>query len=441
MSTSTWGRAKVAEQDHDHDACGSGPAVPVEQHLDLLLRLGRDAVAARGPVAAEHVSLADAPGRVLAGEVAAVVAVPPFTASAMDGFAVRTSDVDLLPDGALELVVAGDLPAGSGPAVLPPGTAMRIMTGAALPAGADAVVPVECTDHRAGAGPAPARVRLDVRPGAWAHVRPAAEDARVGDVVLPAGERVTPAHVAAAASVGHATLAVVPRPRVLVVATGDELAEPGTPPGPGEVPDSGGPLLAALVAQAGGIPTLARCADDVSALRALLAGAHADLVLTAGGVSQGAYEVVREALGDDLVLEDVAMQPGRPQGAGAVEVGGRAVPLVALPGNPVSSFVGFHVLVRPLLALLAGTEAPTRTLPVVAGRAWRARAGRRQYTPVALRRTGDELVAEPPHPLGAGSHLVASLARAEALAIVPAEVDGVRAGDRLEALPVRDWTA
>ncbi|WP_425709556.1 gephyrin-like molybdotransferase Glp [Georgenia sp. Z1491] len=413
----------------------------MSEHLAQVLGLGRAYLDARGAVEPEETLLADAPGRILAGAVPAAVAVPPFTASAMDGFAVRACDIDLLPDDALELPVAGDLPAGAAPRALPPGAALRIMTGAALPAGADAVVPVELTDHRPGPGPAPARVRLTERPSVGAHVRVAGEDARVGDVVLTAGERVSPAHVAAAAAVGRATVPVVPRPRVLVVATGDELSPPGTVPAPGRVPDSGGPMLAALVAQAGAVPVLERCADDVGALRATLAraGTDADLVLTSGGMSQGAYEVVREALGQRLTLHEVAMQPGRPQGAGALD-DDRCVPVLALPGNPVSTFVSFYVIVRPLLALLSGADpaAAGRTVPVVAGRAWRTRAGRRQYAPVALRRVGDELVAEPPHPLGAGSHLVASLARAEALAVVPEEADRVQPGDRLEALLVRD---
>lgn len=415
--------------------------VDVETHLARVLATGREVVEAEPERTVERVPLAAALGRVLAVDVTALAPVPPFTNSSMDGFAVRAADLE----GTDELPVTGDVAAGATGAPLTPGTAQRIMTGAPLPDGADAVVPVERTDHSPGPGDAPARVRFTERPTPGANVRRTGEDVTIGDVVLVAGTRLGPAQVAAAGSVGHGGLTVARRPRVLVVTTGDELVEPGDHAGEGQIPDSNSVLLQALVAEAGGDAVLTRANDDVAAFRDALDASlpEVDLVVTAGGASAGAHEVVRQALdGNGVDFVGVAMQPGKPQGFGTVEdAGGRHVPVVALPGNPVSVFVTFHVVVVPLLAVLSGADPERTTFPVVAGRDWPTPAGRRQYAPVAVRREGDLLVVEPPHPHGARSHFAATLARADALAVVPADIDGVTAGDRLEAFGVRGWDA
>lgn len=393
------------------------------------------------PLPPEQIPSPAGSGRVLAADLAALLPVPPFTNSAMDGFALAAADLAGRDDD-LVLPVDGDTPAGAPPAVLTPGTAHRIMTGAPLPAGADSIVPVEHTDQEPGPADLPASIRIRTRPGPGRHVRRAGEDLAPGDPVLRAGTRLGPAHLAAAISVGHPTLTVHRRPRVAIITTGDELVDAAPELAPGDIPDSNGPLLAALAFETGAEIVGGRRADDSpeafeTALRQVLP--DADLVLTSGGVSAGAFEVVRQALGAGGVeFVGLAMQPGKPQGWGTLDDGtGRAVPLLALPGNPVSSFVSFHVLARPLLAALAGTDPQDEraTVPAVAGHGWTAPPGRQQYAPVALERDGDRLIARQPHRLGAGSHLIGSLHLADGLAVVPAEVAEVAAGDALEILP------
>lgn len=387
------------------------------------------ALAAGASMGTERVPVGEASGRVLAERVAARFAVPPFDNSAMDGFAVRAADVGRTP---VDLVVAGESAAAGGrvPEV-GAGTAVRVMTGGRLPAGADAVVQVEWTDQPRGAAPLPDRVRIDRSVDPGQNVRRAAEDVRAGDEVLPRGVLLTPASVAAAASVGHGELEVCRRVRVAVVATGAELVEPGLALSPGEIPDSNSLMLAALAGAAGAeVAAVRRCGDDPAELESLLAGLPAvDLVLTTGGVSAGAYEPLR-LLGAGLEFCAVAMQPGKPQGYGTVD----GVPLLAFPGNPVSSFVSFHVLGVPLLDALTG--AVRRRVPRFARAAagWPSPEGRRQYVPVAVEADGS--VVRPSHVRGSGSHLIASLHLADALALVGAARTRVEAGDRLELMEV-----
>ena len=369
--------------------------------------------------------LAQATGWVLADDLMARLAVPPFDNSAMDGFAVRAADIAGAP---VELSVVGESAAVRGdiPAVRP-GAAVRVMTGARVPAGADAVVPVELTDQPAGSAPLPERVRVleSVPPGR--HIRPAADNLAAGDLVLPAGTTLTPAAVGAAASVGYGELTVCARPRVAVIATGAELVEPGRALAAGEIPDSNSVMVAGLARAAGAeVVAVARCGDDPRALTDLLAGLPAtDVVFTTGGVSAGAYEPLRQ-LGAGLEFCAVAMQPGKPQGYGLID----GVPLVAFPGNPVSSFVSFHVFGRPLLDALTGALPSSVHRRAAALDRWPSPRGRRQYVPVITEAGGVRLT----HALGSGSHLVASLHRADALAIVPEEREAVEVGDILEVV-------
>ncbi|MFT4218671.1 MAG: molybdopterin molybdotransferase MoeA [Micropruina sp.] len=375
----------------------------------------------------QQIGLADALGRILAQDLTARFAVPPFDNSAMDGFAVRSADVSDVP---AELIVVGESAAAGGdiPAVAP-GTAVRVMTGARVPPGADAVVPVEQTDQQAGAVPLPLRVRVLESVGPGRHVRRAADDLAAGDPVLPAGAVLTPAAIGAAASIGYGLLPVRRRPRVAVVATGAELVAPGRALAAGEIPDSNSVMVAALAAAAGAeVVAVERSGDDPGALAALLASLPAsDVVFTTGGVSAGAYEPLRQ-LGAALEFCSVAMQPGKPQGCGMFD----GVPVLAFPGNPVSSFVSFQVFGRPLLDAFAGVRrsVPRRLLPALD--AWPSPAGRRQYVPVVTAASGVRLS----HPLGSGSHLVASLHLADALAIVPEECEAVGVGDLLEVMAV-----
>lgn len=432
-----------------------GPVLAIPEHRALLEAL----VPLPAPLG---LPLEECRGLIAASDARALVPVPAFTNSAMDGFALRSADLVPNASGGLDLPVAGDAPAGDERAnVCAPGTAWRIMTGAPVPEGADTVVKVEWTDHEAGVCAAPARVRLHRLPSPGANVRLRGEGVGVGDLVVPAGSPLTAGALAAAASVGLDSLLVHPRPRVLVVATGAELVAPGDPLGPGRIHDSNGVMLAALAAEAGAevVGTLVSD-DDPDAFLDLLADAPgADLVLTAGGVSQGAFEVVRLAVGKNGRFHHVAQQPGGPQGLGTLPIGpARApTPAICLPGNPVSVFVSFHVYVAGLLArlagrasLVAGSSAPT-LLPGVSAASWRSPAGKTQFVPVRPVPAGDEdrdapspaasgaptpIRVEPVHLLGSGSHLTGALALAEFLAVVGPERDAVAPGEPVELLPI-----
>ncbi len=422
----------------------ASPTRTVQEHLDEILALV-------SPLSAVTLPLAQCLGLTLHEGLTARLPAPPFTNSSMDGFAVRAADVaGASAERPVELPVTGDQPAGPAAAsALAPGTAIRIMTGAPLPDGADAVVPVEQTDQPRGAAPLPAAVRVGEPVVAGAHVRRRGEGVPVGAAVMPAGTRLGPAALAAAGAVGYGELSVVRRPRLAVVSTGDELAAPGEALGGGTIPDSNLAMLVALAVEWGAdVPLAERVGDDPDALRAVLARAAevADLVVTCGGISAGAFEVVRQALESPAVrFVQVAMQPGKPQGLGVLPGGPHGpVPVIALPGNPVSSFVGFRVLVRPALAALAGRDplGETLTVEVRAAEPWRSPTGRRQYAPVRLeapQRTGEPFLARPTHRLGSASHLVGSLHLAHALAVVPAEVTRVEAGQALHAIPLPPW--
>lgn len=377
------------------------------------------------PLPAETVQTAAGGGRVLATDLLAIHPVPPFTNSAMDGFAIRSGEVV---DGTV-LPVTGDVPAGgTDPLPLAPGTAQRIMTGAPIPPGADAVVQLEDTDQPSGSAALPDRVRITRAPAPGRHIRIRGEDVAAGAMVVRAGTRLTAAGLAAAISVGHGTVPVRRRPRVAIITTGSELRRAGEPLGPGEIPNSNGPLLAQLIRDAGcEVPTHLTTGDDAEEFAAALDSAlTADLVVTSGGASAGAFDVVKHVttpLG--VEFRSVAMQPGRPQGHGWIERHGSRVPVFALPGNPVSVFVSFHVIVRPVLELLHGIESQPPTVSARATSGWRSSAGRRQFMPVHVS-FGEEVTCAPVHPLGSRSHLVASLYLANGLAITPEDAVEVR---------------
>lgn len=404
--------------------------ITVEQHLAHILGGAR-------PLPSESVPIAAAGGRVLAAPFHALHPVPPFTNSSMDGYAVRVADAR----PGVWLPVAGDVPAGPvEPAPLAPGTAQRIMTGAPLPPGADAIVPVEDTDQPRGPVPLPGRVRIDAAPTAGRFIRRAGEDVARGQEVLPAGSTLGPAALAAAISVGHAHAEVVRRPRVSVLSTGAELRAAGEPLAPGQIPDSNGPLLAALLTDAGAEVAGTAITDDDPArfLAAFRACVDADVVVTSGGASAGAFDVVKEVtapLGVQFV--EVAMQPGKPQGFGRLPgPGGADVAVLALPGNPVSVFVSHHLFLRPLLAALQGTTAEPTVVLARATTGWSCPPRRRQYTPVAVA-FGDEVTCTPSHRLGSGSHLVASLHRADGLAVAGEDAQAVEAGEIVPVILVR----
>jgi molybdopterin molybdotransferase len=414
---------------HQHDHGDPAAMLPVEEHVATVAAL-------IAPTGAETVPLAQARDRVLAADLASPHPLPPFANSSMDGYAVRAADVA---DAPVTLPVSEDVPAGrvDGPP-LAPGTAHRIMTGAPMPEGADAVVQVEWTDGGLPGGAVV--VRKAVTEGQ--SVRGAGDDVAAGQVVLTAGTVLGAAQIGLAAAVGAAELVVHRRPRVLVLSTGSELVAPGQPLQHGQIHESNGPMLAAAVEDAGGQARLLRFVpDDVDEFLTTLGAALAeptDLVLTSGGVSAGAYEVVKDALAPRGVgFVKVAMQPGMPQGAGRFAHDGHTVPVVTLPGNPVSSLVSFEVFVRPALRAAFGHPQPHRA--VVRARVAEplgSPAGRRQLRRGLLdARTGTVSPVG-----GAGSHLLAALAHADCLFVVGEDVTEVPAGTEvdvwlLDALP------
>ena len=321
----------------------------VEEHQ----RVVADLITAR---ATATVGLADAEGLVLAADVAAPLSLPVFDNSAMDGYAVHAEDVAAASDATpVKLPVAEDIPAGRVDRLtLAAGTAHRIMTGAPLPAGATAVVPVEATD----AGTDTVEIRIAPKPGQ--HVRRAGEDVTAGTTVLRAGQVVTPAALGLAAALGLGSLTVQPRLRVLVMSTGSELVSAGTELQPGQIYESNAIMLAAAVREAGGeVVATPTSSDDVAQFSTVLEGyaGQADLIITTGGVSAGAYEVVKDAFGAGAVeFVKVAMQPGMPQGAGRAA----GTSIITLPGNPVSALVSFEVFVRPALRAAMGLPNPHR---------------------------------------------------------------------------------
>jgi len=380
-----------------------------------------------------EVGLLAALDQVLAADVTSPIDLPRFANSSMDGYAVRLADVaGAGPDDPVTLPVLADLPAGVEQVdPLVAGAVARIMTGAPTPAGTEAVVPVEWTD----AGVDVVTVRRAPEPGQY--VRHAGEDVRAGDVVLRSGVRLGPRHVTLLAAVGRASVLAHPRPRVLVLSTGSELTPPGTELSPGRIHDANGyGLVAAALdlgadARHGGIVP-----DDAAAVRAALAAAveGADVVITSGGVSAGAYDTVKEVLREagGVIFEKVAMQPGMPQGFGTLPES--QVPIFTLPGNPVSSMVSFELFVRPVLRKLAGEATLHRRLvTAVAGAAWTSPAGKRQFARAVVEPGADGTLVVTPVG-GQGSHLVADLAQANCLAVVPEGVAHVAVGDPLDCL-------
>ncbi|WP_336921834.1 molybdotransferase-like divisome protein Glp [Aquipuribacter sp. SD81] len=402
----------------------------VDEHL-------RECLALAVPLPPADLPLLDALGRVLAEDVVAPAPLPGADNSGMDGYAVRCADVAGASEATpVELPVVGDVAAGEHAAPLAPGTAVRIMTGGVVPAGADGVVPVEQTDG----GTDVVRLRAEAVPGRF--VRRAGSDVAAGEVVARVGDPLDPRRLSLLTAVGRASVRVRPAPRVVVMSTGDEVVAPGAPLRPGQVHDSNGVGVAAAalelgcrVTRAGAVP------DDPDGFRAALADAlgAADVLVTTGGVSAGAFDVVKAVLRDSgtVRFRRVAVQPGMPQGLGVLRgADGRDVPVFCLPGNPVSAMVSFEVFVRPALRTVLGERDVLRpTVPATVRGGWASPEGKRQYARVRLERSaGGGLVCEAVG--GQGSHLVADLATADALAVVPEAVTAVAEGDTLECLLV-----
>lgn len=427
----------------------------VAEHLD-------DVLSKIAPLDPIELQLLDAQGCVLVEDITVPVALPPFDNSSMDGYAVRAADTTAADrDAPVSLTVIGDIAAGHGelPAV-GPGQAARIMTGAPVPPGADAVVPVEWTDGGAGEGPAAAMRAHSAAPedaggevsvhrpaAAGAHIRTRGSDVTEGEQALRAGTVLGPSQIGLLAAIGRGTVRVRPRPRVVVLSTGSELVQPGEALGPGEIHDSNSFQLTAAARAAGALAyRVGAVADDADTLRSTLEDQliRADLLITSGGVSVGAYDVVKETLtalsateddgsplaGGTVEFRTLAMQPGKPQGFGLI--GPDRIPLLALPGNPVSSYVSFELFVRPALRVLMGlpdVHRPTLRARITDGIA-SSPEGRRQF----LRGLHDADAGTVAPVGGAGSHLIKAMAHANALIVVPEETTEVAADSEVDVV-------
>ena len=392
-----------------------------------------DVLSAVRPLTQLDVQLLDAHGCVLTEDVVAPWPLPQFDNSAMDGYAVRTEDVREA-DGKnpVELPVAADIAAGeSEVAAIGPGLVARIMTGAPMPVGADAVVPVEYTDG------GEARVRITSAVPTGRHLRKIGEDVQEGDTVLGAGTFLGAAQIGLLAAVGKDRVKVRPRPRVVVISTGSELVEPGLPLTLGQITDSNSFTLTAAAREAGAVAyRVGPVPDDETVLLGLIEDqlVRADLVITSGGVSAGAYDVVKQVLSDlgTVTFEKVAMQPGMPQGFGTI--GEEATPIFTLPGNPVSAFVSFEVFVRPAIRKMLGVSRLHRpSVKAVIQSTLRSPDGKRQFARARWQAApdGSDLVT----PLaGQASHMVADLAYANALVVVPEHVTEVAAGQVVDTV-------
>ncbi|MET7788764.1 gephyrin-like molybdotransferase Glp [Streptomyces sp900116325] len=435
----------------------SNPIWSVDEHLE-------DILAAVRPLEPIELQLPEAQGCVLVEDVMVEIALPPFDNSSMDGYAVRTADLE----GASEefpavLTVIGDVAAGSdglcGDQAVGPGEAARIMTGAPLPAGAEAVVPVEWTDGGTGGGPADTmrahshapqdaggEVRVHRPVAARAHVRARGSDVQPGDLALRAGSVIGPPQIGLLAAIGRSTVKVRPRPRVVVISTGSELVQPGEELAGGQIYDSNSFALTAAARDAGAISyRVGAVTDDADMLRATIEDQliRADIVVTTGGVSVGAYDVVKEALsavgdadepGSGIEFRKLAMQPGKPQGFGSI--GPEHTPLLALPGNPVSSYVSFELFVRPAIRALMGLKdvtRPTVRATLKTDSTLSSPSGRRQF----LRGTYDAEEGTVTPVGGSGSHLIAALAQADALIVLPEDVTSAEPGTVTEVILLR----
>jgi molybdopterin molybdotransferase len=403
------------------------PAVSVEEHRERIL-------SAIDPLPAFDQPLMEAFGLAAAEDVHAGVALPGFDNSAMDGYAVAQADVATASgESPVHLPVVGEIGAGQGSLMaMSPGTAVKIMTGAPVPAGADSVVPYEWTDRGV------AHVVISRAPEPGQHVRRQGQDVSVGDLLVEAGTVLGPRQIGLLAAVGRPSVRSRPRPRVVVLSTGSELREPGSALGRDSIYDGNSFLLAAAARQAGAIAYRVGIVSDeprtfLGALNDQLV--RADLVVTSGGVSMGDYDVVKEALSPlgTVWFGSVAMQPGKPQGFGTV--GEDSVPIVTLPGNPVSSYISFEQFVLPALRKMMGRTPYTRPeTDAVLTHGLSSPEGRRQYARGFLSVVDGRLAVTP---VGSqGSHMIGDLAESDSLIVVPESVTRVEAGETVTVQPL-----
>ncbi len=402
-----------------------GQPSSVDEHVERIL-------AALTPLQPYDQPLLEALGLPVCEDISSPMDLPAFDNSAMDGYAVCFDDVaTATPDHPVHLPVVGEMAAGQTKLfALSPGTSIRIMTGAPIPQGADAVVPVEWTDGGVAA------VRITQAPTRGQHIRLRGEDVESGDVLLEDGSLLGPRQLGLLASVGRSQVRSRPRPRLVIISTGSELREPGTALSHDSVYDANSYMLAAAARTAGAIAyRVGIVSDDPQEFRDTLSDqlVRADMVVTSGGVSKGQYDVVKEALGElgTVHFGEVAMQPGKPQGFGVV--GEDSTPIFTLPGNPVSSYVSFEVFVVPAIRRMMGRLPYRRPMVrALSTHGFSSAPGKRQYV-----RGFFEVDAMGAHvtPIGGhGSHLVGDLSEANALIVVPEDVTSVEPGGQVQVL-------
>ena len=403
---------------HDHDS-GEGLLSVDEARERVLSRIA--------PLAPIELPLQEAHGCVLAADVAASVDLPEFASSAMDGFAVRSSEVaPATIEAPVELRIVGRALIGRRPeATVGGGEAVRIATGAPIPAGADAIVPIE------SCGVVGETVRVLYPSPEGKHIRPAGEDVRAGQALIRAGRRLGAPELGLLATAGISHPLVHPRPRVVVLSTGDELIPPAQTPEFGQVRDSNGYTLFGALREAGAVPVMAGIVrDDPDSLKETILNhlVQADAFVSSGGVSVGERDVVKAAFfrRGEVDFYKVAMQPGMPQGFGRVE----DTPYFGLPGNPVSVFVSFEVFIRPALMKMMGRRQLSRPqITAVLDQDVSGPKGKTQFARVLVRRDGDVYVARPTG--GRGSNLIATVSRANGLALIPPGTDTAPAGSEV----------
>ncbi len=382
-------------------------------------------IGACSPLTPQDVSFVDAEGLVLAADVVAAEQVPPFDNSAVDGYAVRAADTKSTP---VELPVVDEVAAGAASDhLLQPGETIRIMTGAPMPAGADAVVMVEETD-RLGDD----RVRINAGVESGAAVRRAGDDVQPGDLLFPEGTVVTPAIVGVLASINAATVSAYPRARVAVLSTGDELVEDGRALAPGEIRESNRKMLAGLLRDAGcEVVDMGTVRDDEDALEVVLrqAAAECDAIVSSGGVSMGDYDVVKAVLGRiaDMTWMQIAIKPAKPFAFGTLD----GTPIFGLPGNPVSSIVSFEMLARPSLRRMTGHHRLARqSLVAITDDDLDRRPDGKVHLMRVLADFGDDGRCHVRSARAQGSHQLAATAMANAIAVVP-DGEGLSAGSEV----------
>lgn len=413
----------------------------VEEALDRILSQAHE-------LEAEEAPLLDVLGQVLAEDIVAPFSIPPLDNTAMDGYAVIAADTEGASEARpVELKVVGELAAGYVyEDTVVRGTAVRIMTGAPIPTGADSIVPFEETDETGMSAPhatghLEGTVYIFKAARAGNNIRSRAEDVREGETVLARGVLLRPAHIGVLASVGRTSVRVTRRPVVAILSTGDEIVEPGQPLRPGAIYDSNAYSVASLVKRHGGVPRLLGIArDTIEDLTAKVrAGLDADLLVTSAGVSRGDFDVVKEVLGREgnIDFHLVNMRPGKPLAFGTFHHNGRQVPHIGLPGNPVSSMLVFELFGRPALYKMMGRPQTQKlTFRAVMRDRIRMTDGRRFYARCIVSRENGGWVASLTGNQGSG--VLTSMTKANGLAVVPEGSPDVQPGDEVDVMML-DW--